>query len=96
MSDIRTQYGQAAHIVGKLGWQPLAEITGRNRTRILNWRNPQTKGGSDGLVPTKPAALLWLAMERGELALSPEDFAPRPVTLDHSNHPGPLPGPAAE
>jgi hypothetical protein len=52
----------------------VAQWLGLDRTSVLRWTHPRSKGGSDGMVPTKrQAALLAKAREHG-VPLEPADF----------------------
>jgi hypothetical protein len=57
----------ASTIIATLGGVgKVAEIVGRHRTRVSNWKRPKHKGGTGGQIP-RPlrAAIFAAATERG-------------------------------
>ena len=56
----------------------VSEWVGLNRTSVLRWMHPRSRGGTDGLIPSKhQTALLVKARENG-VKLAPVDFFPAP------------------
>lgn len=50
----------AASIIDRFGGpEAVQEITGADRTRVYRWTQPKEKGGTDGIIPLKPAQKLW-------------------------------------
>jgi hypothetical protein len=50
----------AASIIDRFGGpEVVQEITGADRTRVYRWTQPKDKGGTDGIIPLKPAQTLW-------------------------------------
>ncbi|WP_313522593.1 hypothetical protein [Shinella sp.] len=50
----------AASIIDRFGGpDAVQEITGADRTRVYRWTQPKEKGGTDGIIPLKPAQKLW-------------------------------------
>lgn len=50
----------AASIIDRFGGpDAVQEITGADRTRVYRWTQPREKGGTDGMIPLKPAQKLW-------------------------------------
>ncbi|MGR9149633.1 hypothetical protein ACU8MT_09240 [Rhizobium leguminosarum] len=69
----------AASIIDRFGGpEAVQEITGADRTRVYRWTQPKEKGGTDGIIPLKPAQKLWAHAKAtgleipGDLFLSPE------------------------
>ena len=56
------------------GFNAVAEMTGRDQTRVRRWTYSKDKGGTGGLIPSECQQLLMeQAKERG-LPLRPEHF----------------------
>jgi hypothetical protein len=50
----------------------VAEITGRDRTRVYRWMWPRDQGGTDGEIPAKPRRALMDYAQRHNLKVPPE------------------------
>lgn len=62
----------------------VSEWVGLNRTSVLRWTHPRSRGGTDGLIPSKhQTALLAKARENG-VKLAPVDFFPKPNASNDS------------
>lgn len=76
--------GQAAHILAKFGGAPrlvsIFKALGmpRNRVSVYKWTYPRSKGGTDGIIPTKVWPDLRAAARYAGVLLGPEDFEMRP------------------
>ena len=58
------------------GAKAVAEMVGRDESRVRRWGYPRAKGGSDGLIPSDcQVRLLSQARGRG-IDLRPEHFFP--------------------
>lgn len=69
----------ARTIVDALGGpNAVAHIAGVHRTRVSNWMRPKQSGGTGGMIPFKHVPALIAAAKEKELALSADDFLPRP------------------
>lgn len=70
----------AASIIAKFGGpERVQEITGASRTRVYRWTQPQTVGGTGGVIPLKQAnRLLSHAREAGIEVNPAEFFSPAP------------------
>jgi len=58
------------------GFRAVAEITGRDETRVRRWTYPRNKGGSDGLIPSDCQQVLMDEARKRRLPLKPEHFFP--------------------
>ena len=58
------------------GVDAVAEMTGRDRSRVHRWGYPKNRDGSDGYIPPKVAA--ELLEKAAALGLRPEHFFPNP------------------
>ena len=64
----------AKSVIGKIGIDRVAEITGKHVSRVYRWMYSKERGGTDGLIPHSDASkLLAYARENG-IELSPADF----------------------
>lgn len=68
----------ARTVIEKLGgFRAVADMLGKDVTRIYRWTYPKERGGTEGHVPAKDARrLIDIARTEG-LDLSPSDFFPR-------------------
>lgn len=66
----------ASTIIGKVGVQTVANITGAHVSRIYRWMYPKEKGGTDGVIPLKHIPALLAAAKAKGIALSADDFLP--------------------
>lgn len=66
----------AASILAAFGGAPkVAAIVGVHRTRVWNWTQPRSKGGTDGFIPPRHAAkLLAHALEHGVPGITAASF----------------------
>lgn len=58
------------------GFRAVAEITGRDETRVRRWTYAKEKGGSGGLIPSECQQVLMEEARRRGLPLTPEHFFP--------------------
>ena len=58
------------------GFRAVAEITGRDETRVRRWTYKKEKGGSDGLIPSECQQVLMDEARKRGLPLTPEHFFP--------------------
>lgn len=56
------------------GISVVSEITGRDRSRVLRWMYPKTKGGTDGAIPTGAIQTLFSEAKRRDLQLTADTF----------------------
>lgn len=69
----------AASIIGKIGVDTVALITGKHISRVYRWMYPKDRGGTGGLIPQGDAiALLDYARANG-ISLSANDFFAKPA-----------------
>lgn len=61
------------------GFRAVAEITGRDETRVRRWTYPKDKGGSGGLIPAECQQIIMDAARERRLPLTPEHFFPAPT-----------------
>lgn len=69
---------EPAHTIIDLcgGFRAVAEMVGRDETRVRRWTYPKDRGGTDGLIPSEcQRALMEAARWRG-LPLTAEHFFP--------------------
>lgn len=59
------------------GVEAVAEMTGRDKSRVHRWAYPKEKGGSNGLIPAEVA--VGLLSKAAHLGLRPEHFFPEQV-----------------
>ncbi|MCP5081098.1 MAG: hypothetical protein GY948_05310 [Alphaproteobacteria bacterium] len=57
-----------------IGIDEVAEITGRDRTRVLRWMYPKDKGGTGGTIPSSSAQELYREAAQRKLPLKADDF----------------------
>lgn len=58
------------------GVRAVAEMVGRNETRVRRWGYPKERGGSGGLIPADCQVKLLAATQARGIALRPEHFFP--------------------
>jgi hypothetical protein len=58
------------------GYRAVAEMTGRDETRVRRWTYPKEKGGTDGLIPTDAGQVLMGEARKRGIPLKPEHFFP--------------------
>ena len=61
------------------GFKAVAEITGRDQTRVRRWTYPKDKGGTGGTVPVECQQMLIDEARKGTFPLKPEHFFPEKV-----------------
>lgn len=65
----------AASIIDRFGGpDAVQEITGADRTRVYRWTQPREKGGTDGIIPLKPAQKLWAYAKANRLDIPSDLF----------------------
>ncbi|KKZ89033.1 hypothetical protein RPHASCH2410_CH00120 [Rhizobium phaseoli Ch24-10] len=65
----------AASIIDRFGGpEAVQEITGADRTRVYRWTQPRDKGGTDGIIPLKPAQKLWAYAKANGIELPADMF----------------------
>jgi len=70
----------ARSVIGKIGIEKVAEITGKHVSRVYRWMYPKEKGGTGGFIPPEDAkALLAWARENGVAISASEFLEPAPV-----------------
>ena len=76
----------AASIIDRFGGpEAVQEITGADRTRVYRWTQPREKGGTDGIIPPKPARKLWAHAKATGLDIPVDLFlSPESATQSHS------------
>lgn len=62
------------------GFKAVAEITGRDETRVRRWTYTKEKGGTDGLIPSEIAQILMSEANKRNLPLTPKHFFPQTET----------------
>lgn len=58
----------------------VAEMTGRDPSRVHRWTYPKEKGGTNGLIPTDAAQDLMREARARRIPLKPEHFFPKKVS----------------
>lgn len=72
----------AQTVIAKCGGvSATAKLAERSPVTIHKWRRSKADGGTGGLIPADAQARLWAAVQRGEVALVPEDFFETPPDL---------------
>lgn len=56
------------------GFRAVADMTGRNETRVRRWAYPRERGGTGGLIPAEAQHLLMAEARRQGIDLRPEHF----------------------
>lgn len=65
----------ATRVIEKLGGhKKVANILGVNVSQVYRWTYPRTRGGTDGLIPSRHQSDLLAASVKEGLGLSPADF----------------------
>ncbi|MCA0343839.1 MAG: hypothetical protein LCH99_29425 [Proteobacteria bacterium] len=65
----------AASIIDRFGGPDVVqEITGADRTRVYRWTQPKNKGGTDGMIPLRPALKLWAHAKAHDLDIPSDLF----------------------
>jgi hypothetical protein len=68
----------ARSVIGKIGIDRVAEVTGKHVSRVYRWMSPREKGGTDGVIPYSDATKLLAYAQQNGIALSPADFFVEP------------------
>jgi hypothetical protein len=73
----------AKTVIDKCGGpQKVAEVTGRDVSRVYRWMYPRDRGGTGGIIPHDEATTLLAWAPTASVPLSPADFfAAVPVSL---------------
>lgn len=58
------------------GFKAVAEMTGRDETRVRRWTYAKCKGGTNGLIPSEMASLLMREARAKGIPLKPCHFFP--------------------
>ena len=93
---MNTDYLEPARtVIGKIGTQRVAAITGKHVSRVYRWMYPKSRGGTGGLIPQSDMpALLTYALEN-QIDLSPAEFFPADSPFELlANRPDEFDGPA--
>jgi hypothetical protein len=72
MSDAHLE--PAKSVIGKIGIDRVAEVTGKHVSRVYRWMYPKQRGGTDGLIPHSDASKLLVYAQQNGIELSPADF----------------------
>lgn len=56
------------------GAAKVAEMVGRDPSRIHRWTYPKDKGGTDGLIPSDAAQVLLAEAKKREIPLTADHF----------------------
>ena len=56
------------------GFRAVAEMTGRNETRVRRWTYPKDRRGSGGLIPAECQQVIMAEARRRNIPLLPEHF----------------------
>jgi hypothetical protein len=59
------------------GFRAVAEMIGRDETRVRRWTYPKERGGTDGLIPTDAGQALMAEARLRGIPLKPEHFFPQ-------------------
>ena len=79
MSD-REHLDPAKTIIARLGGiKIVAEITGRDKSRVSRWMYPVERGGTGGLIPQREAVKLLQYAENHGVRLKAADFLQPPT-----------------
>lgn len=62
------------------GYKVVAEMVGRDHTRVLRWTYPKDRGGTGGVIPSDIQQKLLDAARRRGVDLRPEHFFVSPDT----------------
>lgn len=58
------------------GIPAVAEMTGRDKTRVYRWMQPRERGGTGGLIPAEAQQALIAEARARKLPLRPDHFFP--------------------
>lgn len=58
------------------GFKAVAEMTGRDESRVRRWTYSKERGGTDGLIPSDMAKIIMREARRRKLPLQPAHFFP--------------------
>lgn len=71
-----THLNPAKSVIGKIGIDKVAEITGKHVSRVYRWMYPKERGGTGGLIPQADAPALLAYAKANGIKLSKGDFFP--------------------
>jgi len=66
----------AKSIIGKIGIEKVAEVTGKHVSRVYRWMYPKEKGGTGGLIPQTDAPAILAYAKSKRIPLKEKDFFP--------------------
>jgi hypothetical protein len=67
----------AARIIERFGGtEAVAAIVGLSVSRVYRWTRPRSRGGTDGLIPSRYQPILLAAARKRGIALTPADLVP--------------------
>lgn len=69
-----THLEPAASIISKIGASKIAEITGKDISRVYRWRAPKERGGTGGVIPHEDAEKLLAAQCEHGFSLEAFEF----------------------
>lgn len=61
------------------GFRRVAELTGRDETRVRRWTYEKARGGTGGLIPSDVQQDLMVRARAAGVLLLPEHFFPAPL-----------------
>jgi len=70
----------AKTVIAKVGGpEVVAEVTGRDLSRVYRWMYPKERGGSGGIIPHREAEKILAHAMRNGIDVTPSDFFARPA-----------------
>jgi hypothetical protein len=69
-----THLNPAKSVIGKIGIDKVATITGKHVSRVYRWMYPKERGGTGGRVPQEDAEKLLAYAKEHKIDLAPADF----------------------
>ena len=64
----------ARSVIGKLGVETVATVTGKHVSRVYRWMYPKSRGGTGGHIPPEDAAAILDHARQEAIDLTPADF----------------------
>lgn len=65
----------ASRVIEKCGgFQAVAEMTETDVSRVHRWTYPKSRGGTDGVIPTRKANKLLMQAKKRRIPLKASDF----------------------